>query len=328
MSSKKVGLVIFLAIVSSIFAYILGQIDFYGFFDSRQGITIIRVLLSVVMTYLITIAVFLFDFTDRKHVFSTFSGIAVFFTLFFYIASLHVVKTIFAGIFFLIFIDYIYMSSSSRLKLFINFRANDIFLPVVKKGFFLLVILFSILSFVQTQSLLTTNNQLSPLFIRLVSKPFVVIINKQLATQIGKQIDQIETQQPINMSRPEITKIALKQMVTHMDPERTKQLLFGISPTQIKIDKAIVREDASIDLAPVVDDLIPTIANNINSKYGKYMVFTPLAIALVVILLLQSSLWPFTFIADFVTPFIFYILLQTGFIKKMTEKVDVERIVL
>lgn len=328
MNKKKLGLTVFLAIISSMFALVLGNIDFYGLFGDRQSFNIMLILASVVLIYFITITVFLFDFSDRKHVIKLFSGIAIFFTVFFFLTSGNVFKTLLSGVFFFIFLDYVYSSSLNRSRKFISFQPNDIFLPVVKNGFFLLVILFAILSFVETQSFMTSNKQLSPLLLKLISKPIVGIINKQLGSQINKQIDVVKTQQPVILSRQQITRLVLAKMVTSMDPERTKQLIFGITPSQIHVEKAIVKENGDIDLTPVVDDLIPAISNNINTKYGNYVVFTPFIIAFLVILLLQSSLWPFSIVAGLITPVIFYAFLSLGLIKKVKERAEIEKIVL
>ncbi len=328
MNKKKLGLTVFLAILSSIFALVLGNIDFYGLLGDKQSQNVIFILSSVGFIYLITITTFLYDFSDRRHVFTIFSIISFCFALAFYVVNTQIIKTIVAGFFFYIFLDYVYASSLNRSKKFINFQPNDIFLPVVKNGFFLLVILFAIFSLVETRSYMRSNRELSPLLIKLVSKPIVGIINKQLGNEINKQIDVVKTQQPVTFSRQELTKLVLVKMVASMDPARTKQLIFGITPSQIHIDKAIVRENGDIDLTPVVDDLTPYINDNINSKYGNYIVFTPFIIAFLVILLLQSSLWPFSFVAGFITPIIFYAFLSLGLIKKIKEPAEIEKIVL
>lgn len=322
---KKAAILVSLGICSVILGFLLGSLDIFGFFDTRSQLNISILTFSIILTYIIAVCVFLLDFSDRNHIMKSFFVTSLLFAIAFYIAHSHVLLSIVLVFLFFALLYYIEDRSLFRSTLFIRFSANDIFLPVVKTSFSMLIVALALISFVQTKNLLTSSNLLTPQFVRVIVKPFIPLINKQLATQINTRLDPVIAQSNGQISRKNAITLILSETITRFDEEKTMQYI-GVAPKDIPIHKAIIQESGTIDLSPVVEDMLPAIADTYNSRLGQYAAFGPFIIAIIAFLLLQSLLWPIGIIAGLVTPAIFYVLLKTKFIVKKLEKVDAERI--
>lgn len=226
---------------------------------------------------------------------------------------------------FFIFLEYTYSKSLARAKLFVKFNANEIFLPVVKRGFFLLVVLLASFSFFHTKNLLGPNSELTPPLVRIIGRPVVPILNKQFGDLIKKQIDLVF---PSGTSdRQTTTRTLLKQSIRSLPESEIKKYL-GVKPEEIPIERASVYPNGQIDLYPVFDSLLPQISAHLNSLIGDFTTLTPVFAALITLLFLQSVALPFGIIARLLTPAIFALLLQIKFIAKAKQMTEVEKITL
>jgi len=188
----------------------------------------------------------------------------------------------------------------------------------------IMLVLLAIIAFFQTRNLLTGNNLLTPAFTKLLVKPVLPIINKEISKQIKAQLAN-QKDLPTSMTNQTLIRLVLKESLKNMDRIKTKDLI-GIYPEQIPIESVLVNSSGDIDLAPVVDDMALSITNNMNQKYGSFIGFTPFVIGVVVFFVLQSILWPFGLLTSLITPLIFKLLFSLKFINKNLVPKEIEQI--
>lgn len=326
MLTKKNALIGFLILLSCVLGFTLGSLDFAGFFEKQSFINIGLLIASMLLAYFVTILMFILDFSDRKNMAQVCFVAALFFCGFFFITNFKILQTLATAIFYLIFLFYVYHAGAQRAMLFRKFRPNDIFLPVVRNGFLLLVVLLALMGSLQTKHLLGNQNILTTQIVRIATKPLVGIVNKQITAQINQQLGAQYQLLPLKQKK-EFIALGAREFVNATPPERIRQF-FGVIPREVPTGKVQVLDDGSIDVGPMIDELLPSMTSQYNRQFGSYVVLLPLVVAFLVFLLLQSFVWLFFVITIVITPIIFSVLLRSGVIKKSTEKVEIEKITL
>lgn len=324
MHLKKRLLIFALIVFTATLAYCLGSINFFGLVESSTSSHLILLLSAVVVTYLISITIFLLDFSDQHHLIMLYTVLSLLFGSIVFLLHMHLASSLAIAVFFFMMVMYTYKKSASRSKLFVSFRANEIFQPVVKISFMWLIIIFATVSFKETE-ILTKENSLVSRLLTISINHIAPIFNKQLNAQLSNYLKSLPPL-PDN-GKEQLIQQALGQITSSLSREDTRSWI-GMDPDDIPVNRAQIASDGSVDIKPVLHAMIPTTSRHLTQKYSAFIGFAPLAIAFISVIILQSLLWPFHLIAGFFTPMVFFILTVTGFIKKASEVVEVERMVL
>lgn len=323
MRNKKLAVIITLALFSILQAGVLGKLDFFGFLDGHHQISMSLFILSLLIGYLSTITVFLIEFAEKYRLGLVFLGCAGLFSLTFLIVNGSAPISLVTGI---LFAGYLFIAHNlvhKRSKIYVNFNPTDILTPVVRASFTFILALFATLNFFSAQTKVNQNALFAPKVVRPITRPIILIVNKELSAQIRVQLDK---KIPANTPLPEREKIihfVLAETVKSLAQENDGTVL-GIPVSKIHTDKAIVHPDGSIDLTPTIDEIIPDISGLLNYQVHKYFVIAPFIVALLTFILLQPLFVPLSLIEIPITKLVFYILIKTKFLtlKKEMKEVD------
>jgi len=324
MSHKKLALFIALSLLSIVSGAVFGLIDLFGFIDGRHALSLTLLIVSVLLIYLITIVVFILNFAERKRTWPFFAVAALLFSTTFFLMSLTFQLTIASGMIFLAFLYYAYVNSAHRSHLFIAFSPKEIFFPIIKTSFVYLMVILALLAYTQSRQLISQHSLVSPVMVKIISRPMVLTLNKQINSQLQSELG---SQLPSQMSAGEkdrLIRSVLKQSVEAM-AQNEEGRIYGFKPEEIPIENAIVYDSGEIDLTPVIDGMLPQIAIRLNDEIQRYAVFAPFVVAFIVILIIQPFIYPIELIEALLTLVIFKVILRSGFIKltKETKEVDV-----
>jgi len=324
MSQKKLALFILLSLLSIGSGAVFGLLDLFGFIDGRHTLSFSLLLISIFDIYLITITVFLLNFAQQNRVVLFFIIASLLFSTTFFLMNLNILLTITSSIIFFIFLWCAYSTSRNRSQLFISFSPREIFFPVIKTSFLYFMVVLALLAYSQSKVLVSQNSLISPQMIKTISHPIVITLNKQLNAELKAQLgNQVSNKVPVQ-NQEQVIRLVLQESLESMQ-ENGSQDIYGFKPKEIPIEKTIVYKNGDIDVAPVVDAMLPEIARRLNDRISQYAVFTPLIVAFLVLLILQPFVYPLELIESFITQIIFKIMLKTKFLllKKEVREIDV-----
>lgn len=326
MRQKQWFLVILLCLLSVFLGFTLSSLDFFGFLAQRHTLNLVLLFTSLILWYLLLFTVFLLEFSETHHIFIVAWAATLLFSIADFAGGLQPTQILLNSLFFFAFLLYCYFTIQKRAGLFLKFSSQQIFIPVMKRGFTFIMILLALASYFQTLNKIQENTLLGPAIIRPVTRPFVTLVNKQLTTQVRSQIEQIPG--PLRLVNDEqITRMAVNQIVNALTDSGKKDFL-GVPGEFIDSEKIEVTYNGEIDIGPLVEDIIPKIATRVNSQFGIFVSFIPAIIALVVVLLLQPLLYLFELFLLIPTPIIFKLLIASGFAHLEKETVEREKLVI
>ena len=324
MSHKKLALFSFLSILSIVSGAVFGLLDVFGFVDGRHALSLTLLIFSIVIMYFITITVFLLNFVTRNRILPFFGIASLLFATTFFLMNLNPFLTFTSSILYLVFLFYSYDTSGKRAKMFISFSPKEIFFPIIKTSFLYFMIVLALLAFVQSKKLVSQNSLVNPTFIKIVSRPMIITLNKQINSQLQTELRRQLPGEIAQKDREKVSRQVLEATVQSMAQNDGEQL-FGFKAHEIPIEKAIVYQDGQVDLAPVIDNMLPLIAFRLNEQIQKYAVFAPLIVAGIVVLVVQPFIYPLEAFEALCTLLLFKALKRGGFlkIKKESKEVDV-----
>lgn len=326
MKPKQWALVIFLLFLSTILGFTLSNLDFFGFLSAKHTLSFVFLFSSLIIWYLLLFTVFLLEFSEAHHVLIVAWAATLLFSVADFFVHLQPLLILLNSLFFFSFLVYGYYTIQKRAYLFLKFSSQQIFVPIMKRGFMFVIILLALASYFQTVERIKENTLLGPAVIRPISRPIVALVNKQLTSQIRTQIEQVPSPLRI-VSTEQITRIAISQFVSVLTDSGKKDFL-GLPGTMIDSNKIAISPQGDVDIEPLVEDLLPKIAQRADSQLGIFASFIPLVIAVVVVLFLQPILYLFELFLYIPTPIIFKLLLATGFAHLEKETVEREKLVI
>ena len=323
MSTKKSALFIVLAVISIFSGAVFGLLDIFGFIDGRHALSFTLLLSAAVLTYVALVTAFLLNFAQRNRVYTFFIIASVLFGLTFFIMNLNFILTIIATLIYLAFLVYVYSASVRRSHLFTSFSPRELFFPILRSSFTYFLIIMAILSYTQSQRLISENSLVSPNLVRIVSRPTILMVNQQINAQLqsGLTSDIIDAL-PLAQKRQAV-QLALKKTVEGMVNPSTGEI-FGFTPDEIPVTQATISDSGIVDIAPVIYAILPGIAFQLNERIQAFAIFAPFVVALLTFLLLQPLLIPLQLIESLLTVIVFKILMATGFIRLQKEQREVE----
>lgn len=322
MSGKKIALFTILGLSSMFMGAIFGLIDIYGFIDGRHELSIKLILSGILFMYISLITVFILNFAPSNRVYTFFTFATILFALPFYIMQTNLLMTLLSAAAYAGFLGYAYNESLKRSKLFITFQPREIFFPVLRNSFTFLMILLAIVAYSQTRVLISQNSLIHPDLVRIVSKPSIYLMNKQFESPIQKALAAPEVQQLSDEQKEAAVRQALRQIVTNMQDAQTGTI-YGIPASEIPIEDATIHVTdsvVSIDITPVIEQMLPQISFALNSLLEQYQVVIPFIIAFLVFVILQPFVIVINIFESLITLIIFQILLSTSFIHVKTIK--------
>ena len=327
MHNKKLLLFALLSLLTILFSFTLSQLDLFGFLDGRNTISFTYLILTLVFSYAIMLVVFILDFSDKKNLIKAYVGQALLFGLIYAISSFDITLSFLNSAIYYALLNFINTQGTKRSKLFIKFIPSEIFFPVLRKAFLFIVIFFAITNFFRTHSLISSDSLLTPSITRYVTRPIILILNKQIGAQLEQQLgDRFQTAIGTK-ERHRIVSFVLKELVESMGEGQVRQT-FGFTPQNIPVDKVIVYDNGDIDITPVIDAMLPDMTVALNKKIANYVLIAPFAIAFITIFIFSALLIPVQLFESLVSLLIFKILISSGFLEIIYEKSDVERITL
>lgn len=326
MRNKKLFISSLLIIFSSLFGIILGKIDFFGFLDGRHALHLTLLVLSIITAYIITILVFIIDFSDKKNLIIVYIASSIFFMIFYFTADTNFFGTVTAGFVFLFFLNFINTETQKRAQLFVKFIPQELFFPVLKKAVLFLIILFAIANFFQSQKIISENGIISPYIVKYVSRPIVVFFNNQISLQLRQQLGP-KYNYLSQKEKKRIVEFVIKDIITQLSLSPIGKRI-SINPEHIEEEKVILYNDGSIDITPVVDSVILDITHNLNREIKQHKLVAPLFISLITIIIFQALFIPIQYIESIIALFLFKIMLSSGFLHIKKEEAIVERLTL
>lgn len=323
MSPKKIALFIVLAISSIMLGAVLGLLDIFGFIDGRHTLSFTLLISTALLIYIILVTSFLLNFTARARVYSFFVLSSIFFAVPFFMMNLNPILTLLSTLIYFTFMVHVYSASARRSELYIKFAPRELFFPIMRSSFTFLLIVLSVLAYTQSQRLVTEKSLISPGLIQLVSKPTIYMVNQQINNQLSSGISaEIIGVLPKKQKKLVIQK-SLDETVNQMASQNNGDI-YGFTPKEIPTHLAVISEDGTVDISPVIEGMLPSIALRLNEMLSEYAVFAPFVVALLTFLLLQPFLIPLHLIESLITLILFELLLRTGFISLRKEQREVD----
>lgn len=325
MTYKKYTLAGLHIVLSLLLGYVLSSIRLFESLFAPTTDIIIVGLLAVFAWYSILFINFLFSFANQKKIVLIYAISSFSFGIVYFVSSLNILFSVIIMLLYFVFLVTTQHMALKREKLFVRFSVNAIFLPIVRRDMFFLLILFAIVGYVQARVLHNNTASTTQKLLQIFVKPVSYALNKQVNTQIASQHTS-ELQQLIgHSSKAMVSKVMLEQTVEFLDPTWTKKYL-GIEPQSIPIAEAIIDDDGTIDVSPVVTGLIPHVAQHLDQTYSSYIVYVPLVLAILVVVLLQPFFYIVSFLLSLSAPLALYILFKSGFLIKETVQVEKETV--
>ena len=326
MKPKQWALISALFLTSISLGFCLSNLDFFGFLRAQHTLNIVFLAVSLVLWYVTLLIIFLLEFSEIQHLLIVFWAVTLSFSVANFFGHWPVALIILNSVLFFLFLLYSYHTIQSRSKLFLKFSAQQIFIPIMKRGFTFLIVLFALMSYFQVTTRMQTNELFSTAIVHPVTQPFVTIINKQLTTQIRNQLLQVP-QIGVFLNTASFTRLAVDQVVNTLTDSGKKDF-FGLPGSAIDSKKITVSPEGDVDVGPLVDSLIPQIFSQTLEKFSFITWLLPAIITLVIILFLQPLLFLFELFLYLPTFVIFKLLVATGFAHLEKETVEREKLVI
>jgi hypothetical protein len=324
MTRKQYLLFFILAFSSILSGATFGLLDVFGFIDGRHTISFSLLLASAVLLYFSLISIFLLEIAHSKKITTYVLVVSLLFGVTFFLMNLNILLTPIAvlGYFFLLL--YAAESSSKRFNDFVRFIPQEIFFPVLKNSFLYILVMLSLLVYGQSRKLIAAKSLITPEIVHIIIKPSVAMLNQQVNNQLQSEVGETLAKLPEG-ERNQAIRLVLKKTVENMADKRSGDI-YGIPSNEVPINKAEVSSEGKVNLQPVFEGMLPTIALLMNSKLNEYALIAPFIIALFTFLIFQPLLLPIQLVESTVTIAIFKLLIASGFIRIRKEQVEVERL--
>lgn len=309
-----------------LFAVFIGRLDFFGFLDGRHFISFTLLLGTLITGYFLNFGTFLIDLTRDRHEHSIYWFSALIFVATFAFVKGSLITAILSSILFVCFLLIISRETRKRLDIFVKLVPSELFFPVLRKGILFILGMFAILNFFQSQAKLENNALITPELVKTITKPFVSVFNKQLESQLKQQLGDKAQSSENTAAKRQIVEFVLKQTITSTLGSSGKKI--GISQNQIPSSEIIIYDNGAIDVAPVINLMADDIALNLNERIRPYFFVAPFFVAIATIIIFQPILWPIGMIESYLSRFMFFVLLKSGFIKIKKETREVERVII
>ncbi|MFA6005920.1 MAG: hypothetical protein WC775_05560 [Patescibacteria group bacterium] len=326
MKPKQWALVGALIATSIALGFSLSNLDFFGFLREQHTLDIVFLASSLILWYFLLLIIFLLEFSQIQHLLIALWAATLSFSVANFIGNWPVALIFFNSVLYFLFLLYSYYAVQKRANLFLKFSAQQIFIPVMKRGFTFLIVLFALMSYFQVTQKIKTNELFGPEMIRPITRPAVTIINKQLTTQIRTQLAQIPQFGSL-VTTEILTRLAVDQVVNTITDSGKKDF-YGIPGSAIDSKLIAISQEGDIDVSPLVDSLLPLVINETLEKLGLFSWLFPVVISLIVVLLLQPILYLFELFLYIPTPIVFKLLMASGFIHIEKETVEREKLVI
>lgn len=323
MNGKKISILVVLGISAIATGATLGILDIFGFIDGRHALSFTLLLLTALFLYLSLVSVFLLDFTDRRQTYTLLSIIAGTFFISFFVVNQHILLSLVTTVSYTLFLTYSYTQTLKRSRLYIRFVPQEIFYPILKRGFTYFLMLMAILAYSQSQILISENSLVSTSLIRLASKPTIVMLNQQINSQLTPILESNAVKNLPLKQRESLIYEALSVTTKNMADPKTHSI-YGFKPSEIPIQEAEISSDGYVDVTPIVEAMLPSFAFRLNEWIRRYATFAPFVVAALAYLLLQPIIIPLQMIESLITLILFKILLRTNFICLRKEQQEVE----
>ncbi|MFH1566205.1 MAG: hypothetical protein ABIB98_03355 [bacterium] len=157
-----------------------------------------------------------------------------------------------------------------------------------------------------------------------VMEPVIKIIENNLETQINNQLQNSLGQVIDTQDREEMLKFIQAELEETFSEGSTRQQL-GFNQDVINPKDITLTSDGNLDIAPVLENLKPTLVKQVNKVLEPYAKYIPILLAFSLFFILESL---FSFLPFLITPFIFItirLLKNVKFIKLIKSTVEVER---
>lgn len=324
MVSKKMSLSIVLGISSLLAGGVFGLLDIFGFVDGRHSLSFSLLMISSGLLYISLVSTFLLNFVGINRLRGLFVLSSVLFGIPFFIMNPNILLTLLASLLYFSFLIYVYSASHDRSLMFIRFSPRELFFPILKGSFTFFLILLAVLTFTQSQKLVSSNSLISPTLIRMISKPTIFMLNQQINAQMQSGVSADILQSLSGVQKRAVIHQALKTTVKQMANPQDKTI-YGFKPEEVPVELATVSPSSMVDITPIIEAMLPSIAYKLNIRIQEFAVFAPFAVALLTFLLLQPFIIPLQLIESLVTIALFKILLRTKFLtlRKETREVEV-----
>ena len=184
--------------------------------------------------------------------------------------------------------------------------------------------MFAVINFFHSQIRLESDTLISPDLVRTVSKPFIVVFNKQLESQLKSQLGDQAKSTENSAAKRQIVEFVLKQTIQSTLGKQSENL--GINANAVPVEKAVIYDNGAIDVAPVINLMADDISVSLNERLQPYFFIAPFVVALATIVIFQPLLWPIEVIESYLSRLIFFILLKIRFVNIKKETREVERL--
>lgn len=326
MTKKHFFLLGILFILSTILGISLGKLDFFGFFDGRHELHLTYLLFTIITTYFITITIFFLEFIHERKRAITYTCATMCFGIPFVFLQQSLFSSFLTIPIFFILLWYLGIQVHKRSKLFIKFSPSDIFFPIAKQGFLLLIVVFAVINFFHSRDKALNNSLLSPNMIQIISKPAVVLLNQQISSQLKIEINKLPSTLSSNQKK-QIIELVLSQTINALDSNKTLSKI-GLRSSDISIQNIEIYEDGGINIQPAFENALPKITYFLNEKIKQYIFFVPFIVALLTFLIFQPLILPLQWIESGIILILYYAAKKLNFIKITTiqslqEKIEV-----
>src|SRR3989338_6916827 len=322
---RKIYILWGLFLVSTLlFGAFLGKLDFFGFLDGRHEVNS-RFLIGVLFTsYSLIFTTVLIDLSNDKNEHAIYAISAALFVGVFALFNGNILAALASGVLFIIFLWIISREARKRLEFYIRLVPSELFFPILKKGILFIVGMFAVINFFHSQIRLESDTLISPDLVRTVSKPFIVVFNKQLESQLKNQLGDHAKSTENSAARRQIVEFVLNQTIQSTLGKQSENL--GINANAVPVEKAVIYDNGAIDVAPVINLMADDISVSLNERLQPYFFIAPFVVALATIVIFQQLLWPIEVIESYLSRLIFFILLKIRFVNIKKETREVERL--
>lgn len=313
-----------LSLSSIISGAVFGLLDVFGFIDGRHTLSLSLLLGAAGLTYVSLVTVFLLNFAKKSRIVPFLLISSALFGITFFFMNLNILLTIFSSAAYMAFLIYVYSASVRRSELFVKFVPQEVFFPILRKSFTFILIVLAIMTYTQSQKLIANNSLVSTGLVSYASKPSIYFVNQQINAQLfSGEAAQIIASVP-DEQRELVIRTALEKTLEQM-ADSSEQTVYGIPLQNIPIEKAGIDQSGRVDIGPVIQAMLPDIAQRLNALLQEYAPFVPFIIAILVILIMQPFIIPIQLLESLITLILFQILTATKFIhiKKVQKEVEV-----
>lgn len=303
---------------------VFGLLDVFGFIDGRHTLSLSLLLGAAGLTYISLVTVFLLNFAKKSRIVPFLLVSSALFAITFFFMNLNFILTFLSSLVYMIFLVYVYSASVRRSELFVKFVPQEVFFPILRKSFTFILVVLAIMTYSQSQKLISNNSLVSPGLVNYASKPSIYFVNQQINSQLfSGEAAQIIASVP-DAQREQVIRTALEKTLEQM-ADSSKHTVYGIPLSDIPIEMAGVDQSGRVDIGPVIQEMLPTIAQRLNALLQQYAPIVPFIIALLVILIMQPFIIPIQLLESLITLIVFKILTATQFIhiRKIQKEVDV-----